>query len=185
MLIRGVVHHHVHHHADVALACLGHEAIEISERAVLWIDVLVVGNVVAEIHVRRLIHRRKPDCIHAQLLEVVEPRSNPVQVADPVAIRVLKAARVYLVDHGILPPILFPSPAPRFVAVVVFFTGVVCPPAAIAVATSTKPAAHFRVHLNIPVPTIMWSPGSRNVPWAKTPQCAGSLRHLTVQPYRV
>ena len=38
-------------------------------------------------------------------LQVVEALGDAVQVADAVAVRVLKAARIDLVDDGVLPPV--------------------------------------------------------------------------------
>ena len=73
MLVGGVVHHHVHDHADMPLAGLGHQAVEVGKRAVLRVDVLVIRDVVAEVHLRRGIARRQPDGVHAQVLQVVQP----------------------------------------------------------------------------------------------------------------
>ena len=39
-----------------------------------------------------------------RLGEIVEPPLDPLEVADAVAVRVLKGARVDLVDHARLPP---------------------------------------------------------------------------------
>ena len=94
-------------HADVALVGLGHQAVEVRQRAVLRIDVLVVGDVVAEIDLRRGIDGREPDRVDAEFLQVVEALGDAVQVADAVAVRVLKAARIDLVDDGVLPPVPF------------------------------------------------------------------------------
>ena len=107
MLVRGVVHHHIHQHPDVTLACLRHQPVKVRQRAVLRIDILVVRDVVAEVHLWRRIHRRQPDRIHSQLFQIVQPLGNPVQVADSVAVCVLKAAWINLVDDGILPPVSF------------------------------------------------------------------------------
>jgi hypothetical protein len=39
-------------------------------------------------------------------LQVVEARGDAVQVADAVAVRILKTARINFVDDGVLPPVL-------------------------------------------------------------------------------
>jgi hypothetical protein len=69
---------------------LGHQPVEVGQRAVLRIDVLVVGDVVAEVHLRRGIDGRQPDRVHAQFLQVVQPLGDAVQIADAVAVRILK-----------------------------------------------------------------------------------------------
>ena len=105
MLVRGVVHHHVHDHTDMPLARLGNQPVEVLQRPVPRVYVLVVGDVVAEVHLRRGIAGCQPDGVHAKIFEVVQPLRNAVQVADAVSVRVLETARVNLVDHGVLPPV--------------------------------------------------------------------------------
>ena len=73
VLIRGVVHHHVHDHADVAFVCLGNQAVEVGQRAVLRIDVAVVRDVVAEVDLRRRIDGSEPDGVDSQVFQVIEP----------------------------------------------------------------------------------------------------------------
>ena len=72
VLVGSVVHHHVHHHADVALVGLGNQVVKVGHGAVLRIDVPVVGDVVAEVNLRRGIDGREPDGVDAQFLQVVE-----------------------------------------------------------------------------------------------------------------
>jgi hypothetical protein len=81
----------------------GDERVEVGKRAVDGIDRVVVGDVVAEVGVRRRVDRRQPDGVGAEVLDVVEPRGDPAQVADAVAVRVLEGARVDLVDDGVRP----------------------------------------------------------------------------------
>jgi len=45
-----------------------------------------------------------PDGIDAQVAKVIQPGGNPVDVADAVAVRILEAARVNLVNDRVLPP---------------------------------------------------------------------------------
>ncbi len=104
VLVGGVVQHHVQHDADVALLCLGLQLVEVGKRAVLRIDVLVVGDVVAEVDLRRRIHGRNPDRINPESLQVVELLRDAVQVADAVTVGVLEAAGIDLVNHRMLPP---------------------------------------------------------------------------------
>jgi len=80
-----------------------HERLEVGERAVDRIDVVVVGDVVAEVRARRGIDRRQPDRVGTELLDVVEPRGDAGQVADAIAVRVLEGARIDLVDDGVRP----------------------------------------------------------------------------------
>src|SRR5207248_7833837 len=104
MAIGRVVQHDVDRDADAATMRGVDERLEIGERAELWIDVLVVADVVAEINLRRGIERRDPERGHAEVGEIVEARGDPVQIAYAVAVRVLKTANVDFVEDRVGPP---------------------------------------------------------------------------------
>src|SRR6185312_14465706 len=104
MLVRGMVQHHVQNDADVMFAATRDEAIEVCQRTVLRVDSFIVGDVVAEVDLGRRIHRRDPDGINAEMLEITEPLCDAVEIAYAVAVRVLKGPWVDLIDHGVLPP---------------------------------------------------------------------------------
>ena len=104
MAVGGVVEHHVEEHPDVVCSRLLEQAVEVRERPVLRVDVLVVGDVIAEVDLGRGVHGRDPDRIDAEGLEVIEPLRDAVEIADPVAVGILEAARIDLVDHRVLPP---------------------------------------------------------------------------------
>ena len=104
VLVGGVVEDHVEDDADVALLGFGDEAVEVGEGAVLGVDVFVVGDVVAEVDLRRGVHGRDPDGVDAEGLEVVEALGDAVEVADAVAVGVLEGAGVDLVDDGVVLP---------------------------------------------------------------------------------
>src|SRR5207237_10074209 len=67
-------------------------------------DVTIIGNVIAEVAHRRCEEGGQPDRIDAEARDMVKVRSDPRQVADPVAIRIGEAARVDLVDRRTAPP---------------------------------------------------------------------------------
>ena len=99
-----VVRHPVEDDPDVASVGFGDEEVELVEVTEDRIDVAVVRDVVSVIGHRRGEHRRQPDRIDPEPLEVVEVRHDPTEVADPVAGRVAEAPRVDLVHGGGLPP---------------------------------------------------------------------------------
>ena len=105
VLVGGVVDHVVHDHADVALLCFGDKVVEIRHAAVERIDGGVIGDVVAVVDARRGIHGRDPDGVDAEVMQVVEARRDALDVADAVAVGVLKAARVDFVDDRVPPPL--------------------------------------------------------------------------------
>ena len=64
MLVGGVVEHEVEHHAQPAGVGLVDQALSVLKGPVLRRDVLVVGDVVAEVHLRTREERRHPHRLH-------------------------------------------------------------------------------------------------------------------------
>jgi len=62
------------------LAGLVHQPVKILKRAVLRVDVLVVGDVVAEVYLGRGIARRQPDGVNADVFQVIEPLGDAIEV---------------------------------------------------------------------------------------------------------
>ena len=104
MPIRGVVWDIVQDqlHAPGVHGC--EQPIEVVECSENRINGAEIGDVVAEILHGRGEDRRQPDGVDAERHEMVEPRDDAVQVADAVAVGVLKGARIDLVDDAGLPP---------------------------------------------------------------------------------
>ena len=104
ILIGRVIGDEIHNHADLPSPGFTNKTIEILHRAVLRIDRLVVGDVVPEIDLGRRVHRRDPDGIHAKIPQIVETGGNSIEVADTIAVGVLKAARINFINDRMLPP---------------------------------------------------------------------------------
>src|SRR5262245_33542869 len=80
------------------------EAVEFIQRAEQRIDVTVIADIVSEVGHRRRIDRRHPDRVDTEPAQIVQTLAYSLEVADPVAICVLKRARVDLVNDPMLPP---------------------------------------------------------------------------------
>src|SRR5579862_8805798 len=104
MLIRSMIRHQVEDDADAAPMRLGNHAVEAGKRAEVAMHVAVVADVVTPIAQRRWIDRAQPERIDAELAQVIEMRGDAVEVADAVAIRVGKTARIDLIEDRVLPP---------------------------------------------------------------------------------
>ncbi len=104
VLVRAVVRNPVQRDADPALVGIPQQLIEILERAEEGIDAAVVGDVVAEVRHRRRLERREPERVDAEPREMVEALPDALEIADPVAVRVLVRARIDLIDDAVLPP---------------------------------------------------------------------------------
>src|SRR5579863_4207876 len=104
MLIRSVIRDEIDNQADAAAMRLRQQPIERREVAEVRMDPAVVADVVAPIVQRRRVNRIQPDRIDAERGQVVEMRGDAVEIADSVAVRICKRARIDLVEDGTLPP---------------------------------------------------------------------------------
>src|SRR5713226_9309137 len=104
MLVGRVIRDEVTQHLEPQLVGARDELVEVREGAVLRVDVVIVGDVVAMVLLRRGIEGREPDRVDAQAFQVVEPRGDARQVADAVVVGVGKAADVDLVKDRASPP---------------------------------------------------------------------------------
>jgi hypothetical protein len=104
VLIGRVVDHQLGDHLESAAVCFGEELPEVVERPVRRVNLRVEGYVVAIIFLGARIVRQQPDRADSQLLQVVELLGQPLEVADPVPVRVGEALHVQLVDDRVLVP---------------------------------------------------------------------------------
>src|SRR2546428_1894077 len=98
MLARGVVQYEIDEHTNVMLVRRGDERLEVIVRPIVRLDLVVVGDVVAVI-ARRFRHGHQPDAVGAEPGDVVELLRETAQIADAVAVAVVKRADEYLVTR--------------------------------------------------------------------------------------
>src|SRR5205823_7551306 len=104
MPIGSVVRHEVEKQLQPPPVCGIEKLVEIRERSEASIDLGVIGNVVTEIRHRRTENRRDPNGADPEVHEVVEAPRNPAEIADAIAVAVLKRARIDLIDRRRVPP---------------------------------------------------------------------------------
>ena len=104
MLIGGVIDHQLDQHLDLPVVRGADEHLKIIERAVAWIHVAVVGDVVAVVLQRRREEREQPQAGDAKTLEVIELQRQAPQLAHAVVVAVEERFDVRLIDDGILVP---------------------------------------------------------------------------------
>ena len=107
MLIRGMVYHQIHDDLQPSLMGLFQHLIEILHRTELFHDRLIIANIISVVVIRRLIHRRQPDHIDAQLLQIIQLGRNSFQISDTIPIAIHKASRIDLIHHRFFPPLSF------------------------------------------------------------------------------
>ena len=82
------------------------KAAEIRKCSVNRIDILIIGDIVAKIHLRGREAGSYPNRIHSQTLQVIHSGVDPVQVSDAIASAVGKTAGIDFVKHSMLPPLV-------------------------------------------------------------------------------
>ena len=97
MLVGGVVRHQVDDDPQPEDVGALEQGVEVRERAEQRVDVAVVRDVVAGVGLGGAVERRQPDRVDAEPREVVEPRGDARQVADPVARAVGEGPRIDLI----------------------------------------------------------------------------------------
>src|SRR5438309_8191960 len=80
------------------------ERIEVAERAEHRVYSAIICDVITEVAHWRDEEGRQPDRVHPEAADIIELAGDSSKVADAVAVRVGKAARVDLVDRRALPP---------------------------------------------------------------------------------
>jgi len=68
---------------------------------------LVVRNIVPHVIAGRLKHRPQPYASDAQVSKVIDPVDDAAQVTYAVAVRVLEAPWIYLIEYTLFPPTPF------------------------------------------------------------------------------
>ena len=105
VLIRGVVHHQIQHDLQPQLMGFGQQGVKIRHGAESRLNLTVVGNVIAVVHLRGLVDGDEPQHIHPQIGQVGQLGTDAVQVAQTVAVGVAEALGVDLIDNGLFPPL--------------------------------------------------------------------------------
>ena len=104
MPVGGVVDDEVGDHPKPAPMRGVEEALEVGHAAVVGVDPVEVGDVVAIVPQRRRVHGKDPQAVDAQVAEVIELLGEARQVADPVGVRVKERLDGQLVEDGVLVP---------------------------------------------------------------------------------
>ena len=70
----------------------------------MWINIEIIGDVVAIIFQRRWIKWQKPDRANTQFLEIIELLDQAPEIADTIRVAVVKSLHVQLINNGVLKP---------------------------------------------------------------------------------
>ena len=115
MLIRTVVHHQIHDNGNPPLFGLPKQAFHVLHASKRRINRIIIRYIIPLIHKGGLIDRRDPDNADPQPLQIIKLPGNPLQIADPVPVRIHKALWIDLIRRFAMPPFfLHRSRAPCF-----------------------------------------------------------------------
>ena len=104
MLVGRVPGHQVEQYADAAPVRLREEPAKVLVRPVPRRDLFVIPHVVSRVFERRIEARVDPEGIAPEAADVIEAPDDARQVADAVAVGVLKGLRVDLIENGVFQP---------------------------------------------------------------------------------
>src|SRR5690554_160312 len=105
VLVCGVAEDLVDHDFQAAFVGLRNQLVQIGQGAEDGVDISIVGYIVAKILHGRGKERRQPDGVYIQAGDVVEFGGYARQIANTVAIGIVKTAWVNLIDYGATPPV--------------------------------------------------------------------------------
>ncbi len=105
MRVGGVAPDLIDHHLDAERVRALHQPVEVLKRPERRIDLAMRGDVISEIVHGRTEERRDPHRVDAQRGDVVELLHDAGEIAFAVAVAVLEAQRIDLIDDGTAPPL--------------------------------------------------------------------------------
>ena len=101
MLVASMIRYEVNHYFNIASVRFLDQFFEVIKRAENRINITIVRHIVAHVSLRRRIKRRKPNCINTKrivaALNIIKFSNHAAQVADAIAIRILKRSRIDLI----------------------------------------------------------------------------------------
>jgi hypothetical protein len=100
-----VVGHEVDGDPDAVRVGVRDQVVHGVEVAPCRVDAAVVGDVVAVVDHRGGVDGAEPQRVDAEQLQVAQAATDPLQVAEPVAVGVGEAGHVDLVEDGVPPPL--------------------------------------------------------------------------------
>src|SRR6266536_5207170 len=80
------------------------EGFHVCDGAVWWVDSFVVGDIVAHVVLRGIVHWGDPDDVDTEIFDVVDFGDYARDIAQTIAVRVLVRGGVDLIDGTIFPP---------------------------------------------------------------------------------
>jgi hypothetical protein len=104
MLVGRMVDYQLGDDAQAAAVCLAQKCPEITQRAVVRVNVAIVGDVIAVVPERRRTEGQQPDRRDAEILDVIQLPGQTAKITDAVVVAVVVGADMDFVDNRLLVP---------------------------------------------------------------------------------
>src|SRR6266700_7833405 len=104
MLFGGVVDDQIDQNAHSTLRRTMCEFDKIAERAIAWVHVVVIRDVVAPVTIGRSLERHEPDRRYTQAMQIIEPPREALEISYAVAVRVHEGRDRQAVDNRVFVP---------------------------------------------------------------------------------
>ena len=104
MLIRTVVQNQIHDNTDSPFLRFRNQLIHILQLTENRINILIIGDIITIIILRRTEYRRQPNRINSQILQIRKLLYNPLKISYSIRIAVIKASGINLINNRLLPP---------------------------------------------------------------------------------
>jgi hypothetical protein len=96
MFFRRVIDDEIHDELHATFLDLFDEIVNIFQRSIAWVDILVVGNVIAHVSLRALVDWRHPYHINTQVFQIVKLLCDARNIAPAVVVGVFERGGVHL-----------------------------------------------------------------------------------------
>ena len=114
MLVRTVVGHEIQNDPKAPRMRLGDQPVEIRKTAKDRGYIAIICNVISKIRHGRRINWRNPNRVDAKTHNMVKALNNSWEIANSIAVGILKRPRINLIDDATLPPRQFlHAPGPQ------------------------------------------------------------------------
>ena len=104
VFIRSVVDYEIHQDLDATFMCLGKQFFVILHCSVVFINLLIIWNIVTIVILWRLKHRRNPQHIYAKFFQIIKFLYDSSDISNAISIAVIKTFRIYLIYDAFFPP---------------------------------------------------------------------------------
>ena len=104
MLVGAMVDYQIHDDIHTPLFRLRQQLVEIRHGTKFRRNRIIIRYIIALIHKGRLVYGRKPDNVHSQFFQIVQPADHAAQIPDTVSVGIQKAFGVNLICYFIMPP---------------------------------------------------------------------------------